>query len=196
MSQEQLPARGPIEFRTAQIASVDFEERVIELIAAPYNEETDGVVRGPDGKLLRELIEAGAFEGIETRNDHVTVNRDHDYGRTVGKAIEYRHDDPRGLIARLKVSNTPLGDETLQLAADGVLKASVGMAVRRHDQSIRNGLRRIKRAFLDHIALVPNPAYRGASVLAVRQSETETRAQADEAATPNLDAIIALLDES
>jgi HK97 family phage prohead protease len=187
VSESQVPRREPVEFRSAQVAGVDFADRTIELIFVPYDEET--VVPWRDG-VIRESIAPGAFDGIQTRNDHVTANRDHDYTRTIGKAIDYSPADPRGLVGKVKVSDTPLGDETLRLAADGVLKASVGMVVRRSDQVVRNGLRRIKRAFLDHIALVPNPAYRGASVLSVR---SDFGASSEAKPTPNLDAILDLL---
>lgn len=182
-----LPSDIPVEHRTtgaASVEAVDFEERIITLVAAPYGQRAAIMYRG---KPMDEEIEPGAFRGVESAA-HVTVNRDHMYERTVGKAIDYDHDDPRGLIAELKVSRTPLGDETLQLAADGVLRASVGMLVRRSDEIVANGLRRIKRAFLDHIALVPNPAYVGAEVLGVREAPTVPDSPAP--ATPNLDEVL------
>lgn len=185
------PRGEPVEIRSAQVQSVDFAERVIELFVIPYGEETAKAEY--QGQLITEIIEPGAFHGVEERNDHVTANREHDYGRTFGKVIEYRHDNPAGLIARVHVSETPLGDETLQLAADGVLKGSAGMVVRRRDQTVRNGYRRIRRAYLDHVALVPNPAYRGTGVLAVRQGQQAAEEVAPP--TPNLDAILALLGE-
>lgn len=186
-SDENGPRREGVELRSAQIAGVDFAERVIEIIAVPYSQETVVEYRG---EVLRELVEPGAFDGIEKTEWHVTANREHNYERTFGKVIGYRSGDPRGLISLLKVSETPLGDETLQLAADGVLKPSVGMVVRRGDQIIRNGLRRIKKAFLDHIALVPNPAYMGADVLAVRQGQRALMQEQPAPATPNLDEVL------
>src|SRR5215216_4718468 len=138
--------------------------------------------------MVVETVAPGAFDGIETRDEHVSANRDHNYERTFGKVLSYR-DDPAGLIANIYVSDTPLGNETLRLAADGVLKPSIGMLVRRSDQLLKKGSRRIKRAFLDHMSLVPNPAYRGAGVLAVRQEQGSP--VEDEgtplAPTPNLD---------
>lgn len=180
-----LPSDIPVEIRTsaaAKVDGVDFDERVITVIAAPYGERAAVEHRG---KVIEEEIEPGAFAGVEAASSHVTVNRDHDYSRTVGKAFEYDHTDTRGLVASIRVSRTPLGDETLQLAADGVLKASVGMLIRRSDQVMTEGLRRIKRAFLDHIALVPNPAYAGADVLAVRQGQQVE--QVEPAPTPLID---------
>lgn len=187
-----LPADVPVEYRSADVHSVDFEQREITLIAVPYNERAVVEYRG---KVIEEEFEPGAFDGIEASASHVTANRDHDYARTVGKATAYDTADTRGLVTTLKVSKTPLGDETLELASDGVLKASVGFLVKRSDQIIRNGVRTIKRAYLDHIALVPNPAYKGASVLAVRQAQATDPEVEDAPATPNLDAVLALLNE-
>lgn len=172
--------------RRSQVHAVDFTERIIQILAIPYGHEA--VVDGPRGPI-REVVEPGAFNGIETRSEHVTVNRDHDYSRTIGKAVSYRTDDPSGLIADLYISDTDLGDDTLQLASDEVLKASVGMLVRKSDMTLRKGVRRIYRAFLDHIALLPNPAYKETGVLAVRQGREFPAADEGQPLTPNLDAI-------
>lgn len=180
----------PVEHRAAEVAGVDYAERTITFIAVPWNQET--TVADRDGKPLGEVFERGAFDGIETRSpaNPVTINRDHDPHRLIGKAVSFDPADERGLIVEAHVSRTPLGDETLQLAADGVLRASVGFSFRRSDAPIRNGLRTIKRAFLDHVALLPNPAYAGAQVLAVRESD-----QAAPAVTPNLDAVLGMLGD-
>lgn len=145
----------PVEHRAAEVAGVDYAERTITFIAVPWNQET--TVADRDGKPLGEVFERGAFDGIETRSpdNPVTVNRDHDPHRLVGKAVDFDPADERGLITVARISRTPLGDETLQLAADGVLRASVGFSFRRSDAPIRNGLRSIKRAFLDHVAYPP-----------------------------------------
>jgi HK97 family phage prohead protease len=184
----------PVEIRSATLTSVDFEERVIELLVVPYNEEA-AVPYG--GQMLLETIAPGAFDGIETRGEHVSANRDHNYERTFGKIVSYRTDDPAGLRASVYVSNTALGDETLRLAADGVLKPSVGMLVRRSDQVLKKGARRIKRAFLDHVSLVPNPAYKGAGVLAVRQERgLPAEEETPSTPTPNLDKVLELLGDT
>lgn len=151
-----------MQVRSAALGAVDTGRREIELIVVPYGEPATVF---DNGQVIREIVEPGAFTGSE---DHVTVNRDHDYTRTIGLVVAQDPRDRRGLIARIRVSATPLGDESLALAGDGALKASVGMRFARDDQIHVGGLRRIVRATLDHIALVPNPAYAGARVLAVR----------------------------
>ena len=66
------------------------------------------------------------------------------------------------------------------------------MAIRPTDQVLdrRDGsrVRRIRRAFLDHLALVPDPAYQGAEVLAVR-SDTLAAEEAPPSvlSTPRMD---------
>lgn len=185
--QKNGPRREGVELRSAAIVGVDFKERTIEVLAVPYDQEAVVPYRG---EPVRESFAPGSFAGIEGRDDHVTANREHNYERTFGRVVGYRSDDPRGLIATIKVSQTPLGDETLRLADDKVLKPSVGFVVRRADQIVRDGARRIKRAFLDHIAMVPNPAYLGADVLAVRQEQFGADQEQPGPATPNLDEVL------
>jgi HK97 family phage prohead protease len=187
--------RAPIEWRAAvEVSAVDFADRTIEVIVVPYDEDTTVEYPPGSGKLITESVDRGAFDGVEKRPGRVRANRDHDVTRTVGLARAIYTDRPNGLVGEVYVSRTLLGDETLQLADDGVLGASVGMAVRPADQiwSEHRTRRRIGKAFLDHIALVPNPAYQGAEVLAVRSSVS---APAFEAApsTPYLDEVLEYL---
>lgn len=182
--------REPVETRASQVTGVDFSERIIEMLVVPYDQEAIVVYAG---QVVTETVAPRAFAGIETRGEHVTANRDHDYTRTIGKVVSYSADDPTGLVARVYVSDTELGNESLRLAADGVLKASAGMLIRRSDQTLRKGVRRITRAFLDHVALVPNPAYPGAGVLAVRQEQELQVADKGLLHTPHLDEILTLL---
>ena len=83
-----------------------------------------------------------------------------------------------------RIAKTALGDETLALADEDCLGASVGFAVAGGGQELDrvNRRRRIKKAFLDHLAFVPDPAYSGAGVLSVRSAPS---------ATPNLDEVLA-----
>ncbi len=174
-----------IEFRSARTGAVDFAQRTIEVRVIPYNEEIE--VEGPGGNLIRERVDPGALKHIDPNATRITVNRDHNYGRTVGKVTDLR-EEPSGAVGTMKISSTPLGDETLQLANDQVLGASVGMMVGRAGMEVRNGLRRIFRIdALDHVALLPNPAYAGAEVLDVREAS-----QIPDVAMPNLEEVLSL----
>lgn len=188
-----MTERAPVEWRFATVSDVRFAERMIDLIVVPYGEETVVEYRG---KLITESVLPGAFDGIEGRPGRVTVNRDHDYARTVGIARSFQPGLEKGLGASVRISGTPLGDEALELAADGALGVSIGMAVKATDQrwSLNNTRRHIVKAFVDHIALVPNPAYVGADVLAVRSSGPQPAEELwTPPPTPHLDEVMARL---
>jgi HK97 family phage prohead protease len=182
---------APIEFRSANVAGVNFAQRIIDLVVVPYDEAAAIEWRG---EMWQESFERGAFDGIEKRPGRVKANRDHDNTRLVGKAVTFWPSREEGLVAEVRISQTPLGEETLALADDDVLGASVGFAARGRDQIIdRQAMtRRIRRAYLDHIALTPDPAYLGAKVQAVRSPLAQS---ADAAlvplSTPVLDEFLA-----
>lgn len=194
------PLRAPVEVRDqyGTVADVRFADRIIDLLVVPYNEDTVVEYRG---QLVTESVLPGAFDGIETRPGRVTVQRDHKVERAVGLARS-ASSSAEGLIASVKISRTPLGDETLELAADEVLQPSVGMAVRPADQRWSDGNRRrqIVRAFLDHIGMVPQQAYAGARTLAVRSAAQQDQATTEQLwtppATPRLDDVLAYLNRS
>jgi len=161
----EMPA-GELEYRQATLAGVSFPDRIIELIVMPYEEETLVEHRG---RMVTEIISRGAFDGIEKRPARVKANRDHDDRRVVGKAVSFHPDAAEGLVAEVKVSDTELGRETLILADDGVLDVSAGFVPMADGERWETrARRRIVRAWLGHVALVPDPAYTGAKVLAVR----------------------------
>jgi hypothetical protein len=184
----EVAPRAPVEFRRAGDFEVHFAQRTIDLVAVPWNVEV--VVEYPP-RSGRSVVEAGAFDGVERRANRVKVNREHDETRTVGRAAALHPSRAEGLIAELRISKTPLGDETLELAADGVLEPSVGMAVAPSWQRWANNRsrRRIVKAFLEHIAMLPDGAYgeAGAQVLDVRDGV----AAPGWFATPNIDDVMA-----
>ena len=193
MSDEQAPPRAPVEHRDeiSSVAGVNFAQRIIELVAVPYEETATVEWRG---ELWEESFVRGAFDGIEKRPNRVRANRDHNRSRTVGKAVKFFPSRDEGLVTEVRIGKTPLGDETLALADEDMLSASVGFAALGRDQELdkRNRVRRIKRAFLDHISFVEAPAYVGASVLAVRGEDATTGvAELPPLVTPNLDELIA-----
>ena len=171
----------PLEFRSSNVANVNFAQRIIDVIAVPYDEEAAVEYRG---EMWRELFLRGSFDGIEKQPNRVRANRDHDRQRTVGKVVKFSPSRSEGLVAAVRIAQTTLGDETLALADEDCLGASVGFAVRGSGQELdrRNKIRRIKQALLDHLSFVPDPAYMGAGVLSVRAAALR--------ATPYLDEVI------
>lgn len=141
-----------------EVLGVDLAQRVVTLVVVPFDEPA-WVEEG--GELFRETFARGAFdETVDLKPSGVRVNRDHDRTRTVGKVIAFRPNDFRGLVADIQIAKTALGDETLALAAEGCLSASIGAAVRRGDVLVDRSARtrRVTRAYVDHVALVESPA--------------------------------------
>lgn len=160
---------GPMLFRAAgTITDVRFPEREIEVIAHPYNEEA--IVPWSDGRIVSEVCEPGAYDGIQRRAERIYICRDHNRERTVGKTMSLHPERDEGLVARMRMSKTALAEETLELAADGVLHASVAYKPLPGGEKWSRDRRQVRltRCWLYHIALVPEPAYDGANVLAVR----------------------------
>ena len=168
-----------IEYRKANLLEVRHEQRLIDLIAVPYNEETQVMRRG---RWVTESMDPAAFEGV---SGDVPVNRAHDVERPLGRVKVFHPNDPRGLRAELRISRTREGDEVLELADDGLLSPSVGFSVLGEEWSGDRQQVRVTRAQLVHIGLTGEPAYKGAKVLAVRRTDDPPVA----VATPNLDRI-------
>jgi HK97 family phage prohead protease len=182
---EQTQPAGELRIREATQLGVDFPQRIIELIVMPY--DTEALVDQPYGRLVHESVAPGAFAGVERRANRVRVNRDHLLQRTVGRALSLHPDREEGLVARLRIARTELGDETLALADEECLDASAAfLPMPGGEQWSRTRDRvRLTKLWLGHIAMTPDPAYETAKVLAVRAEPPGRPA----AATPYLDAL-------
>jgi len=183
--------RAPIEFRSANVDSVDHDQRIITILAVPYESPGTVLYRG---EVWNEVFSRSAFNGLESMPNRVKANRDHDKTRPVGKAINFWPGHDKGLLAEIKVSNTPLGRETLELADDRVLGVSVGYAApadRQHTLFDRQKMeRRVIKAYLDHISFVTDPAFVEAQVVSVREKNTDIYVNTGGSPYPNLDLVI------
>lgn len=153
----------------ATLSDVNAKKRIIEVIAVPWEQEAQVLWRG---EMWTEVFDRSAFRGIESRAGQVRVNREHRKGETVGKVIEFDSAHPKGLFTRLKVVSGPKGDELLALAEEDMVSASIGYRANKASDVELNRTertRRVRNAFLDHLSMVEDPAYRGAEVLAVRE---------------------------
>jgi phage head maturation protease len=153
---------------------VDTRKRLIDLIAVPYEEETEVPWKG---EIWNEVFDRGSFLGIEDHAGRVMVNKEHRKGATIGKAVRFDSKAEDGLLTRVKVARTDLGDETLALAEDEMISPSIGFYVKSYGDvqlNRRTKVRRILRAFVDHLAMVEQPAYAGARVLSVRDRDGST----------------------
>lgn len=201
-SENRAPeVKAPVESRAAVVEGVDFPQRVIEVLAMPYDQEAVVEYRG---EIWRESFEPGAFDGIEKRPNRVKAFRDHAPGAhargtntsgLVGRVLSFAPERPAGLVAQVKIAKTPLGDETLSLADEGILGVSTGFGVRGSDQVLNRAeqKRRIRRAFVDHLAFPDNGAYEGAQVIDVRRERPQA-ADLPKLETPRLDEIVAWME--
>jgi HK97 family phage prohead protease len=156
----------------AVIADVNPRQRLVDLIAVPWDQEGEVFWRD---EVWRESFQRGSFDGIEPHAGRIRVNREHMKGDTVGRAVSLDPSNDVGLLARLKIAATPRGDDTLALAAEDMLSASIGFYVKTPADVVLNRrmmTRRVLRAFLDHLAMVETPTYAGARVLAVREDQS------------------------
>lgn len=171
-----------------KLAGVDRVRRTIDLIAVPWDQPAEVFWRGD---IWTETFERGAFDGIESRSDSIRVNREHVKGNTVGKIIEFDPRNDEGLWARVKIVKGSKGDEVLDLAEDDMISPSVGYRAQkpsdvRLDKQARH--RSVLNAFLDHLGMVEDPAFKGAQVLAVHRNSPESpAADGPLVATPLLD---------
>jgi HK97 family phage prohead protease len=172
----------------ATLKDVDFKQRLITVLAVPWEQETEVQWRG---QTWREVFTRGAFDGLEHSAGRVRVNRNHTKGDTIGKVVHVDPQDVQGLLTRVKVAKTLRGDETLALADEDMISPSVGYLIKTPADVLMNRqrmLRRVNRAFLDHLSLVESPAYEGAKVLSVREGSTGlTVVETPLPATPILD---------
>lgn len=170
------PPRAPVEERNAggTISEVRFKDRVIEAIVVPYDQET----RAPwppstRDHLIWESVAPGAFNGVERRAGSMWANRSHDRERRVGRVIALHPSRQEGLVAEVKIGRHSEGQDVLEMADEGLIDVSIGMAPMPDGQvwTENRTRRRITRAYVDHVAFTGDPAYPGAQVLSVRQSD-------------------------
>lgn len=173
------------------VLSVDYPRREIELVVMPYGETALVPHRG---RMIQEVVEAGAFDGIERRARRVKAyfghppQDGHGGAEPIGRALSFAPRRPEGLVATIYCAETELGEKALRLADHDLVGGSAGFGVMAGGESwVGKGLRRLSRLFLDHIAVTSTPAYEGARVLAVRAEDAPALAPASP--TPNIDAV-------
>lgn len=178
-----------------QIDNVDFGQRIITVLAVPYEQPTQVPFRQ---EMWTEVFSRSAFNGIESQTRKIPATAalqvpapDHAGARLVGRVISSDPHGAAGLVSEVKISRTEAGDEALELANDEMLWPSVGFMVKnpRFDQELDRykRMRRVNRAFLDHLAFVGQPAYEGAKILAMRADDPTLVAEQQFTPTPRMD---------
>lgn len=145
--------------RSFEIRATDTEKREVSGIAVPFNETID------IGGGWSERFEKGAVD----LNADVKLFRDH--SEIIGRVTEMEESD-EGLIIRAKISETILGNETLNLVKDGAIRSfSVGFIPVIDEKKEKTIVR--KKVDLKEVSLVAFPAYENASVTEVREVKEE-----------------------
>ena len=156
----------------------DDDTHYVEGYAVPWGQITD---RTP----TPECFERGAFSTLIGSGTKVKLT-DYNHSRDripVGYASTYE-ERAEGLWMRFRLNDTPEWDSALRNTRAEVYQGfSVGFIARADE--VRNGVRHVKSAWLDHVSLVTEPAYTDAKILAVRNaSNVDDLARWRAAATP------------
>ena len=156
--------------RSFEIRATDAEQRTVEGMAVPYNDTID------IGGGWSERFEKGAVD----LNANVKLFRDHE--DIIGVVTEMEESD-EGLMIKAKISETVLGNETLNLVKDGAIRSfSVGFIPVIDEKKEKTIIR--KKVDLKEVSLVAFPAYDKAEVLSVRE-ETNQEEISMEKETPD-----------
>ena len=156
--------------RSFEIRATDAEKREVSGMAVPYNDTID------IGGGWSERFEKGAVD----LNANVKLFRDHE--DIIGVVTEMEESD-EGLLIRAKISETVLGNETLNLVKDGAIRSfSVGFIPVIDEKKEKTIIR--KKVDLKEVSLVAFPAYEKAEVLSVRE-ETNQEEISMEKETPD-----------
>lgn len=109
---------------------------------------------------LTEQFARGAFNHQLRAANRVRVAREHvTLGGTLIGAMQAMRDDTAGLYVELRVSRTPVGDETLELVRDGALRdLSIGFR-QRQNRRLPGGILERVTADLFEVAVVMAGAY-------------------------------------
>lgn len=147
--------------------------RTVDLRIVPYNEQAvanDGGGGAARGIAYNEEFVAGVFNHQLRAANRVLANFEHQPGiaGVVGHGILLR-EETDGFYGSFRLHETTDGDKALMLVKEGVLDGvSLEFAPVRSIRTAAGVVRRLK-AHLDSVALVRNPAYKSAKVLAVRE---------------------------
>jgi len=145
--------------RSFEIRATDTEKREVSGVAVPFNETID------IGGGWSERFDKGA---IDLTSD-VKLFRDHK--EIIGRVTEMEESE-EGLLIRAKISETTLGNETLNLVKDGAIRSfSVGFIPVIDEKENKTIVR--KKVDLKEVSLVAFPAYENASVTEVREVKDE-----------------------
>lgn len=148
--------------RTATVAPVRFSQRTVDVLAVPFSE----VITVDDGGgPYREAFDPEVE--VELLRAPIPALLHHDTRQPWGVVVDTRRSG-EGLRAVMRASRTALGDEVLEMAADGVLYPSIGFTGIRQQRTA--GVTWRQAIVWHELSLVTFQAYPSAGVESVRQT--------------------------
>lgn len=144
---------SPITVKATEAAAEDqAPTRTISGVAVPY----DTVAYASTGPVM--FLQGS----LPTDGKAPKVFLNHDSAKAVGIVTD-RTDTPTGMNFTARLSTTPLGDEALTLALDGVIDAvSVGVNIVEAEQI--DGITVVAAAEWIELSMTPTPAFSGATI--------------------------------
>ena len=159
-------------------------ERRIDAIAVPY----DTWATVSDGTTVRFMRGSLPVDGKAPR-----VFMFHDSTMPVGIVAE-RVDTEDAMLASMRISKTALGNDALELAADGVMDVSVGVNPVRAEVDDQGRVTVYEAEWLE-LSLVPIPAFAGSVITDVAAAGTVDPVAPAEATLPD-DTAVPQIEES
>lgn len=156
-----------MEFRESEVVEVRADERQIIGVAVPWNQVAD--IRAVAGSYKESFRRGSIEDNIEApvyfRHDH-TSN-----GLSIGSILSAVSTD-QGLEVTTKIYRSTKGDQVLADAIAGKLKNfSIGFNPIEHIEE--DGVTVRTKVSLEEVSLVEHPAYTGAAVIEIRESNKQ-----------------------
>ena len=120
--------------------------------------------------LVNDVVVKGAYQNtLAKRGDRIKALRDH--AAPIGRIIQAQ-EDSTGLFVVKQISDTPLGNETMTLVADGVLDSmSIGYQTVKADYGLHSDgqkARFLRELRLQEVSVVTFPANEAAVITGVK----------------------------
>ncbi|MBB5776232.1 HK97 family phage prohead protease [Nonomuraea jabiensis] len=173
--------------------SLGRDGRTVTGVAVPFGVQAD--VNDGYG-MYREEFRRGAFtRTIAERGNRVKVLAQHNRNTMpIGRATLLR-EDPAGLYAELRISQTTAGDEALELIRDGALDGlSIGFNAIRDERGADGTVIRTE-VRLNEISVVPFAAYESATITGVRSQDARPHLNLARARLALIEATLNLKEE-
>lgn len=156
-----------MEFRESQVVEVRADKREIVGIAVPYDQIAE--IRTAAGSYKEKFLKGAIEDNIEApvyfRHDHQSN------GLSVGSILSAISTD-QGLEVTTKIYRSAKGNQVLEDALSGKLKNfSIGFNPLEHEEI--DGITVRTKVSLEEVSLVESPAYAGAAVIEIRESNNK-----------------------